>query len=145
MRAERRFQDVRRLANSVLFELHDAIAPLPGSTKARELLTRRGLEYLDAISREPGVNDALRRELAKGYLQLGAVEGDGGAANLGNQKGAAVSIRKGVDLLEELARRSPRDMESPVIWGWHIATWAMPISGRNSCPNRAGLLKMPCD
>ena len=74
MRAERRFQDVRRLANSVLFELHDAIAPLPGSTKARELLTRRGLEYLDAISREPGVNDALRRELAKGYLQLGAVK-----------------------------------------------------------------------
>jgi tetratricopeptide (TPR) repeat protein len=109
MRAERRFQDVRRLANSVLFEMHDAIAPLPGSTKARELLIRRGLEYLDAISREPGVNGALRRELAKGYLQLGAVQGDGGAANLGNQKGAVVSIRRGVDLLEDLARKSPRD------------------------------------
>ena len=32
-RAERRFNDVRKLANSVLFELHDAIEKLPGSTQ----------------------------------------------------------------------------------------------------------------
>ncbi len=44
-RAERRFNDVRRLANSFLFEFHDAIADLPGSTKARELMVRRASEY----------------------------------------------------------------------------------------------------
>lgn len=31
-RAERRFNDVRRLATSFLFEFHDAIEGLPGST-----------------------------------------------------------------------------------------------------------------
>jgi hypothetical protein len=43
-RAQRRFQEVRSLAHSVLFELHDAIEKLPGSTAARELLVRRALE-----------------------------------------------------------------------------------------------------
>ena len=40
-RAERRFNDVRQLANSFLFEFHDAIAVLPGSTKAQELVVRQ--------------------------------------------------------------------------------------------------------
>src|SRR3989442_12824543 len=31
-RAERRFQDVRRLSNSLIFELHDKIKLLPGAT-----------------------------------------------------------------------------------------------------------------
>jgi tetratricopeptide (TPR) repeat protein len=111
VRAERRFQDVRRLANSVLFEMHDAIAPLPGSTKARELLVRRSLEYLDALSHEPGVDAALRRELAKGYLRLGDVQGNAGAANLGNTENAMRSYRKAANLLAELARQSPQDTE----------------------------------
>ena len=37
-RAQRRFDDVRRLANSFLFEFHDAIRDLPGSTPARALI-----------------------------------------------------------------------------------------------------------
>src|SRR5262249_39357611 len=44
--AELRFNDVRRLANSFLFEFHDAIENLPGSTPARELVVKRALEYL---------------------------------------------------------------------------------------------------
>ena len=54
MRAEQRFQEVRGLANSVLFELHDAIVPLPGSTQARELLVKRAQRYLDSLASESG-------------------------------------------------------------------------------------------
>ena len=43
-RAERRFNDVRKLANRVLFDYHDAIKSLPGATKARELLVKDALE-----------------------------------------------------------------------------------------------------
>ena len=50
IRAEKRFQDVRGLANAVLFELHDAIVPLPGSTHARELLVKRAQQYLDSLA-----------------------------------------------------------------------------------------------
>src|SRR5712664_85981 len=51
-RAERRFNDVRKLANSFLFEVHDAIERLPGSTAARELVIKRALEYLDKLAQE---------------------------------------------------------------------------------------------
>ena len=37
-RAERRFNDVRTLANSFVFEFHDAIKDLQGATPARELV-----------------------------------------------------------------------------------------------------------
>ena len=69
--AERRFNEVRELANSFLFEVHDAIQNLPGSTAARKLIVDRGLRYLDAIAKEARGNLSLQRELAAlaGQLQ----------------------------------------------------------------------------
>ena len=43
--AERRFNQVRKLANAVLFDYHDAIAALPGSTPVRERMVKDALEY----------------------------------------------------------------------------------------------------
>ena len=52
--AESRLHDVRGLDNAVLFELHDAITPLPGSTRARELLVKRAQQYLDSLTANQG-------------------------------------------------------------------------------------------
>jgi eukaryotic-like serine/threonine-protein kinase len=101
-RAERRFADVRRLANAFLFEFHDAIADLPGSTKARELVLRRAAEYLDGLSGEAQGNADLQRELALAFQRLGDVQGGGGAANLGDTKAALESYRKALALREAL-------------------------------------------
>ena len=64
-RATRRFEDVRRLSNSLLFELSPRIERLPGATGARDLLVRRALEYLDSLAREsaddPGCSASWRR------------------------------------------------------------------------------------
>ena len=65
LRAERRFVDVRKLANTVLFDVHDAVVPLPGSTGVRELLVRSGLEYLDSLSSESIGDPALQVELGQ--------------------------------------------------------------------------------
>ena len=92
--AERRFDEVRSLARAVVFELHDAIAPLPGSTPARELLVRRALGYLDRLGAEAESNDALRLELAGAYLKIGDVQGLPYAPNLGDTKGALGSYQK---------------------------------------------------
>ncbi len=58
-RAERRFNDVRQLAHSVLFDYHDAIKDLPGATRVRERLVKDGLAYLDSLARRsqrrPGI------------------------------------------------------------------------------------------
>ena len=99
-RAERRFGDVRRLANSFLFEFHDAIRDLPGSTAARALVVRRALEYLDSLSEESAGDRALRRELAEAYRRVGDVQGNPFMANLGDLEGAAASYGKAIALLE---------------------------------------------
>jgi non-specific serine/threonine protein kinase/serine/threonine-protein kinase len=101
--AERRFEDVRKLAGAFLFDFHDSIANLPGSTVARELVVTRALLYLDQLAAESRGNAALQRELAAGYQRLGDVQGAPGAASLGDTKGAQASYEKALVLRQELA------------------------------------------
>jgi tetratricopeptide (TPR) repeat protein/tRNA A-37 threonylcarbamoyl transferase component Bud32 len=110
-RAERRFNDVRRLANSFLFEFHDAIQNLPGSTKARELVVLRATEYLDGLSSESAHDEGLERELAAAYDKVGDVQGLPQFANLGDTPGALRSHRSAVTLREGLAARNPLDAD----------------------------------
>ncbi len=98
-RAQRRFDDVRRLASSFLFEFHDAIQDLPGATPARALIVKRALEYLDDLSRESADDRALRRELAEAYLKVGDVQGNSYMPNLGDVPGALQSYGKAIALL----------------------------------------------
>ena len=65
-RAEERFNDVRKLANSLMFEIHDSIRDLPGSTSARRLLVTRAQEYLDNLSAQSNGDPSLQRELGGG-------------------------------------------------------------------------------
>jgi hypothetical protein len=50
-RAERRFDEVRALAHSFLFEVYDSISTLPGSVAARRLVVSRAQQYLDSLAR----------------------------------------------------------------------------------------------
>ncbi|HVR40581.1 MAG TPA: serine/threonine-protein kinase [Thermoanaerobaculia bacterium] len=98
--AEHRFEQVRTLARSVVFELHDAIAPLPGSTPARALLVQRALVYLDALAADAEDNKPLQLELIGAYLKIGDVQGKPYAANLGDTRGAMASYRKALAIAE---------------------------------------------
>ncbi len=108
-RANRRFQELRQLAGSFLFEFHDAIAALPGATPARELVVQRGLQYLDSLARESSGDVGLKRELAQGYLRIGSAQGLYFDSNLGKKTAARASFEKAVALLEEVVRRRPQD------------------------------------
>lgn len=102
-RAERRFADVRRLANSLLFEFHDAIADLPGALEARRLVVRRAAEYLDGLAAEAAGDPGLQRELAEANARLADILGGGGVANLGNLPEAEARYRAALSLREALA------------------------------------------
>jgi tetratricopeptide (TPR) repeat protein len=102
-KAERQFNAVRGLARSVLGELHDSVQSLPGSTPAREILLRRGTEYLDALSAEAPDDLVLRREIAEGYVRLATVQGVAGLPNLGNRQATRTNLTKAIALLESVA------------------------------------------
>lgn len=108
-RAQRRFNDVEKLAHSVMFEFHDAIEKLPGSTAARELLVSRALEYLEDLSREAAGDPRLAREIALGYSRIGDVQGGLGISNLGKVSATLESYRKAEAILSRLLARTPSD------------------------------------
>ncbi|MCI0389834.1 MAG: protein kinase [Acidobacteria bacterium] len=99
-RAERRFQQVRRLANTFLFDFHDGIKNLPGSTQIRERMSKTAVEYLDSLAQESEGDPELLLELAQAYLKVGDVQGDPWAPNLGHSAEAMQSYRKALGLAE---------------------------------------------
>ncbi|HWM84320.1 MAG TPA: serine/threonine-protein kinase, partial [Kofleriaceae bacterium] len=105
-RAERRFDDVRQLARSVIFDYHDAIADLAGATPVRKRLVVDALRYLDTLAREKNNDASLQRELAAAYERVGDVQG-GETANLGDTTGALASYRKALGLRAALLAAQP--------------------------------------
>ena len=105
--AEGRFREVRKLAHSVLFDYHDAIALLPGSTPARAMLATDALGYLDIMGKEAQGDTGLQLELASAYLRVGDVQGRPYAPNLGQTEAGLASYRKGLAILEALIAKDP--------------------------------------
>ena len=110
-RAERRFNDVRKLANKVLFDHYEAIKMLPGATKARELLVKDALEYLDSLAPEAHGDPGLQRELAAAYEKVGDVRG-GSGPSLGDAAGAMESYAKALRIRETLLAANPADTQA---------------------------------
>lgn len=109
-KAERRFNDVRNLANSFLFSLSPKIEKLPGSTAAREELVNLALEYLDSLAKEVGDDLDLQLELAAAYEKVGDVQGNPSNPNIGNIKGALESYEKASMIREALREKQPEDI-----------------------------------
>jgi len=108
--AEQRFDQVRKIANSFIFDYHDEIAKLNGSTKLREKLVSDGVNYLDAVAREETGNPELLKESAIAYRKIGDVQGKPYTANLGKLEDAIQSYRKSVVLLEKASLLAPADL-----------------------------------
>jgi serine/threonine protein kinase len=109
--AERRFNDVRQLANSFMFDIHDSIESLPGSTPARQLLVSRALEYLDKLAAESANDSALERELATAYEKIGKIQGNSYYSNLGDTEGAITSYRRSLEIRQNLVEADSTNPE----------------------------------
>ena len=114
LRAEQRFNEVRELANSLMFDVHDSIQDLPGSTPARKLLVERALRYLDGLSRDSASDVSLQRELATAYEKVGTVQGNPFGANLGDTQGAFESYQRSLAIRETIGRANPLNVEDQV-------------------------------
>jgi eukaryotic-like serine/threonine-protein kinase len=111
-KAQRRFDDLRKLASSMVFEVNQSLAQYPGSTPARKLLVTRGLEYLDALANESQGDPSLQREVGTAYLRMGDIQGNIGVANLGDVQGANSSYEKGRRILIAAVAKSPGDVDA---------------------------------
>lgn len=109
--AEKRFADVRELANKVVFRYHDEIAKFPGAVALREELVQDAVKYLDNLNAEEIDDNSLKIELAKAYEKIGDVQGRPYAANLGKTEDAFASYQKAVDILKNASGKSPKNFD----------------------------------
>jgi eukaryotic-like serine/threonine-protein kinase len=103
-RADQRFNELRSLAHSVMFDYADAIDRLPGSTPVRAHIVSDALTYLDNLSRQADTPQ-LAREIVEAYVHVSAIQGDAYQNNLGDAAGALRTSRKGAAAAEKLMAR----------------------------------------
>jgi non-specific serine/threonine protein kinase/serine/threonine-protein kinase len=133
-RAEERFNDVRKLANSLMFEVHDSIQDLPGATAARKLIVERAVEYLDSLGQESRGDPSLQRELAAAYKRIGDVQGGPFAANMGDTTAALKSYQKALEIRQSLLAANAGNLDDLIGMAEvsRLAAGALMVSGGTS-------------
>jgi len=116
--AQQHFDSVRKLANTMLFQLHDEMAQDAGSLKSREMLVKTSLEYLDALYKQGGSDPRLQEELANAYIKVASIQGSDTEANRGNFAAALDSYARAIALLTPLMATDPANQRA----GWALAT-----------------------
>lgn len=109
-RAEARAEELRTLTTTLLFDVHDAIAQLPGATAARGLVVDRAFEHLARLAAEAPGDAGLSLDVARGYLRLATVLGNPTGANLGDRAGARAAVERGLEITEPLRAVRPDDV-----------------------------------
>lgn len=111
-RAEQHYEEVRELANTMVFEVTDAVAELPGSTQLRRSLLDKGVVYLDRLTAHRSDDPDLQREVARAYYKLALVQGDPIHENLGNTQEAGESLTKAIAIWKALVANDPTNLPS---------------------------------
>jgi non-specific serine/threonine protein kinase/serine/threonine-protein kinase len=128
-RAQERFNDVRQLANTFIFDIHDGIRSLAGATAARQKLAETASRYLDNLAKESEHDRALQKELAAAYGRLSDIQGGIAQANTGDSTASRESLRRAVALREAVAKADPNDAENSLEWAASLANLGISVSG----------------
>jgi non-specific serine/threonine protein kinase/serine/threonine-protein kinase len=122
-----RNEQLRRLANSLVFETDDSLVQLPGATPVRAKLVRSALQYLDELARQETQDAKLKEELAAAYEKIGDIQGRPGSQNLGLTAASLDSYRK-AEAIRESLRRMTKDPKEFQLINERLATTYARIS-----------------
>lgn len=100
-KAERRLSEIRALATTTL-ERQAELAKLSGTMEVRKKLIEDTISQLETMSSESTEDFSLQAEIAAAYVQIGDIQGQPFAANLGDSEAAQKSYEKARSILENL-------------------------------------------
>ena len=106
-RAERMFGQVKDLAYTFMFPIHDAIQKLDGAIPARELLVKTAMKYLDGLTEEAADRPDLMFDVARAYDRVGDIQGGFRNPSLGDTEAALANYRRALTIRLELSAADP--------------------------------------
>jgi len=104
-KADQRFDDVRKLASSLIFDVDGEVVRLAGSTSARKLIVQKGQQYLELLSREREDDKELGEELAYAHTAIGLIQRARNRPNLGDTEGSRASYMKALEVAARVQAR----------------------------------------
>jgi eukaryotic-like serine/threonine-protein kinase len=96
--AQERFEQVRKMANQMVFKYHDQIELLPGATKTREAILADAVEFLDKLHQAAQDDPQLAHELANTYYRISRLQGVARTVNTGQHDLAEKNLDKAIEL-----------------------------------------------
>ncbi len=110
-KTQKRFNEVRSLANSILFELHDEIAKLPGGTKARSMVLEKAFTYLDGLAKDAAGDMSLQMDLAQAYIKVGELQ----STSLSDAHNSLTSFAKASQIARAASLADPSDAKRKLL------------------------------
>jgi eukaryotic-like serine/threonine-protein kinase len=105
-KAERRFADQRRLANSLITEVQSSLKGVLQAAPTQRILAQKSLEYLNNLAKDAGDDPELLGELARAYINVGYLQ----AWTLQDNPAALLSYQRAIELCEKRVALEPNSL-----------------------------------
>ena len=115
--AAARFDDVRSLATSVMFDLYDDIADIPGTVSARRSLATTAQTYLGRLTERADAPYEVRLESALGFSRLAKILNQEAVAESGERASANVAYERAAQMFLQLDAETPGNPYVLRPWG----------------------------
>lgn len=100
--AEQRYNQVRSIARTLMFDIYENIEKIPGTASAREKLALTAQQYLETLLNGPEIPNEIQLEAAKGYSRLASIYNRQAVSKAESRKIAKIASEKALDLLNNL-------------------------------------------
>ncbi len=110
--AEKRFEETRAIANIMLFDVYDEVSQVEGTTKARELLAKTGVDYLERLATDTSAPVKVRIEAGQGLNRLAQVTGGGQESSLGRYQDANALLARSEAILKTIYEENRGDPDA---------------------------------
>ncbi|MEP2987560.1 MAG: serine/threonine-protein kinase [Parasphingorhabdus sp.] len=110
-RADQRFNDVRTLANTMMFDIYDEISSVPGGSSAEIKLAEASQKYLDDLAAQTSADPDLQLEAARGFIRLSNIQGSPSSGARKRIKEAKTNLIAAEKLLLPLLKADPENAD----------------------------------
>lgn len=111
LEADKRFNDVRNLASTMMNDIYGKLYRVPGASEATVELIQAAQVYLDELALEKNAPADLKLEVAVGYTKLGTMVAGAKIGAISDLEAADLNFAKAEEILQVLDVTKPNDSD----------------------------------